>query len=413
MVLRYRAMTGTKSAAIETDIVVFGGGVAGLWLLNRLRQSGYRAVLVESQMLGAGQTRYAQGIIHGGTKYALTGVLTASASAVAAMPSLWNDCFSGRGPVDLRSVRVLSESQYLWSTASLSSRMAGFFASKVMQSRTRALDAAERPAIFADRQFRGQVYRLNEPVLDTASLVRALAGPHRDLLLHADGPDSISIDPTTLRVRLASKGAGAMDISARRLVFAAGRGNGPLLDAIGHATPEMQLRPLQMVMARGELPEVYAHCLGVSSVPRITVSTHSDWDGRPVWYLGGQLAEEGVDRSPSEQIAAARRELEALLPWVDLSGLQWAAAHINRAEVKYDSGKRPDDAFVDEQQGIITGWPTKLALAPRMSDAVIARLDAAGIGPAADFSARERERLAAWPTPEYAPLPWQEESRWN
>lgn len=405
-------MSGTGQTVIETDVVIFGGGVAGLWLLNRLRQSGYRAVLIENDKLGAGQTRYAQGIIHGGTKYALTGALTASAAAVGAMPQLWNDCLAGRGPVDLREVRLLSESQYLWSTASLSSRMAGFFASKVMQSRTRALDASERPPIFTDPQFRGQVYRLNEPVLDTASLVRALAEPHRDVILHADRPDDVGIDTAAMRVSLRTDDD-TLELSARRLVFAAGQGNRPLLDVVGHATPEMQLRPLQMVMVRGELPTIYAHCLGASSVPRITISTHSDSDGRPVWYLGGQLAEEGVRRSSDDQITAARKELTALLPWVDLSRADWSTAMVNRAEVKFDHGKRPDDAFVDEQQGIITGWPTKLALSPRLSDAVMARLEEGGVRPGTDFPPQERERIAAWPAPEYAPLPWEEESRWN
>jgi len=404
-------MSGSTTA-IQADVVVFGGGVAGLWLLNRLRQTGYRALLVETQALGMGQTRHSQGIIHGGTKYALTGVLNQSANAVAAMPQLWADCLAGRGPLDLSGVRVLSEGQYLWSTASLSSRMAGFFASKVMQSRTRSLDEAERPAIFTDPQFRGQVYCLNEPVLDAGSLVQNLAAPCRDRLLSADWPNGISIDPASLNVTLHSTAHGPLELSAQRLVFAAGQGNRGLLDAVGHAAPKMQLRPLHMVIARGELPTVYAHCLGASSVPRITISTHSDGQGKRVWYLGGQLAEEGVERSPGEQIAAARSELEALLPWVDLSRLDWSTLRIDRAEVKYD-GKRPEDAFVDEREGIITGWPTKLALSPRLADAVIARLEDGEIPPAGEFSPEELDRLAAWPAPEYAPLPWEEESRWN
>ena len=40
----------------STDIVIFGGGIAGLWLLNRLRTEGYQAILLESRELGGGQT---------------------------------------------------------------------------------------------------------------------------------------------------------------------------------------------------------------------------------------------------------------------------------------------------------------------------------------------------------------------
>ena len=44
------------TASHSTDIVVFGGGIAGLWLLNRLRDEGYNAILLEADGLGAAQT---------------------------------------------------------------------------------------------------------------------------------------------------------------------------------------------------------------------------------------------------------------------------------------------------------------------------------------------------------------------
>ena len=31
----------------KTDLVIFGGGIAGLWLLNRVRDAGYQAILIE------------------------------------------------------------------------------------------------------------------------------------------------------------------------------------------------------------------------------------------------------------------------------------------------------------------------------------------------------------------------------
>jgi glycerol-3-phosphate dehydrogenase len=64
------------------DVAIVGGGIAGLWLLARLRQRGYGALLIESERLGAGQTICAQGIIHGGAKYACTGRVSDSAKAL-------------------------------------------------------------------------------------------------------------------------------------------------------------------------------------------------------------------------------------------------------------------------------------------------------------------------------------------
>ncbi len=52
---------------VETDVAIIGGGIAGLWLLNRLRQLGFATILLESGTLGGGQTNKAQGIIHVGT----------------------------------------------------------------------------------------------------------------------------------------------------------------------------------------------------------------------------------------------------------------------------------------------------------------------------------------------------------
>ena len=57
--------------ALSTDILIVGGGIAGLWLNARLRRAGYATVLVESASLGGGQSVKSQGIIHGGAKYAL------------------------------------------------------------------------------------------------------------------------------------------------------------------------------------------------------------------------------------------------------------------------------------------------------------------------------------------------------
>src|SRR5690349_15173678 len=93
------------------DIAIFGGGVAGLWLLRRLKSAGYRPVLIEKNSLGAGQTLAAQGIIHAGLKYSLEGILSEHTQSLAAMPGIWKDCLAGRGELDLSSVKVLADGQ--------------------------------------------------------------------------------------------------------------------------------------------------------------------------------------------------------------------------------------------------------------------------------------------------------------
>ena len=67
------------------DVLIAGGGIAGLWLLNLLTRRGYSALLLEADALGCGQTLASQGMIHGGIKYALAGALTRPSD-----PMTWN-----------------------------------------------------------------------------------------------------------------------------------------------------------------------------------------------------------------------------------------------------------------------------------------------------------------------------------
>jgi hypothetical protein len=165
-----------------------------------------------------------------------------------------------------------------------------------------------------------------------------------------------------------------------------------------------------MVMLRGErLPgDVFAHCLGTGAAPRVTITTHRDRDQRPVWYVGGQLAEEGVGRSAEAQIAAARGELMRLLPRVDFRGVEFAALRIDRAEARQRAGRRPDGPGVFGTGRCLTAWPTKLALAPMLADAVIAQLEADGILPDRGFA---DPALAGWPLPRLAAYPWDREDQ--
>src|SRR5690606_38644635 len=106
---------------VTTDVVVIGGGLAGLWLNYLLRHAGYSTILLEKDSLGGGQTIRSQGIIHGGNKYALHVALTSAANAIADMPARWRACLAGEGEIDLCSARILSEHHYMWSKAQLAS----------------------------------------------------------------------------------------------------------------------------------------------------------------------------------------------------------------------------------------------------------------------------------------------------
>ena len=103
----------TEKTKTSVDSVIIGGGIAGVWLLRLLSQNGYNAILLEQDALGSGQTLSSQGMIHGGLKYALSGLLSKESEAIAEMPRRWKQClYSKNGEIDLRKVTLLSQDYY-------------------------------------------------------------------------------------------------------------------------------------------------------------------------------------------------------------------------------------------------------------------------------------------------------------
>lgn len=370
---------------LVVDVCIIGGGVAGLWTLGRLRHRGYSAVLLEREALGAGQTIWSQGIIHGGIKYALTGEASAASKAIAAMPGVWERALAGPSEgIDLSAVRPLSACQYLWTTPGLVSRLAGLAASKVIRTPVEKLPRPEWPAAFSGAPSGVDVYRVAEPVLPGREVVVALAQPHAGAMAKMHEIVSIEAagDGVTVMARCAGVGADSetLRIRAGLLACAAGEGNERLAQLAGIAeNAPMQRRPLHMVMLRGpraSLPEVFGHCLGSGTTPRVTVTTIDAADSAErVWYVGGAIAETGVTRSEPEQIEAAKQEVQACMPWVDFarSDLRWKTGHINRAEGLTASGSRPDVPVVvrgGAEGRVVIAWPTKLAFAPAMAEMI-------------------------------------------
>ena len=352
---------------LKADIVVIGAGIAGLWLHRRLNDLGYYTILLDRAGLGGGQTLSSQGIIHGGSKYTLSGMMTASASAISAMPDRWQRCMEAEGEIDLSGLRVLSANQFMWSTTALSSKLTSFFGSKAVNGKIQQLSPEHYPLAFQSKQNNGSLYRLNEAVVDVSSLVEQLSGKWRQRMLQL--PQEYEFERNAQGLVAGLKVADKLQISASQFVLSSGEGNQSLLTELSMDKPKMQRRPLHMILAKGKnLPSIYAHCIGASTKPLATITTHYHSDGDPVWYIGGKLAEEGVDAAADDLIAEAETTLPRLLPWVDLNNVSWATHKINRAEPALSRLLRPDTAYGNSVGNVHIAWPTKLALAPDLVD---------------------------------------------
>lgn len=394
----------------EVDLVIIGGGIAGLWLLNRLVNKGYDAILLEAGALGNGQSIASQGIIHGGLKYALHGSLAGPAQAIASMPGRWRACLTGAGDVDLRGCRVLSPCYYMWSDGGYRSRLKTFLGSRTLRGRIELVPEDDYPSPFSAVQTPGSLYRLEDFVIDAPSLLSTLAGNMSGRIYPVDA-DRLQFPAPDAKERstlvIGSQGSEIL-LHARRILFTAGEGNQLLMQRAGLATPSMQTRPLNMVMLHAHrLPETFVHCIGdsFSLTPLLTITSHCLGSGERVWYLGGELAESGVGRSDPEQIEAASILLGKLFPAMDLSEARWACLRINRAEGLSEGRHRPDSVFYRSVDNYIVAWPTKFTLSPALADEILAELDRQGVTPVRRASPPDpRPQSGSFPV---AATPWE------
>jgi glycerol-3-phosphate dehydrogenase len=393
---------------MQLDSVIFGGGAAGLWLLDRLSRDGHHVVLLEAESLGAGQTIASQGIIHGGLKYSLSGLLTRSAFSIREMPALWREALLGHVSPNLTRTRLRSDCCHLWQTDSLSSRVGMLGARIGLQVKSEAINPEERPAALA--QVFGTVARLPEQVICPASFIADLSDQYRDRILKIDVEHGLKFrlnSPGEVDALILTSPADGqtLELKPRQVIFTAGAGNARLREMAGLSAQVMQRRPLHMVLLRGMLPELHGHCVDGAKT-RVTITSDIDGDGRTVYQVGGQIAEEGIKLDAESQTLRAQAELADVLPGLDLSHVEWSTYRVDRAEGATANGSRPDSVQVLCAGNVTTGWPTKLVLAPILAQEIASRASSPYI-----TSAFNTSPLANWPRPEVASLPWEDPNR--
>lgn len=413
------------------DVVIFGGGFAGLWILDTLVQEGYDALLLESRALGTGQSIQAQGIIHGGGKYALRGVGDfAAVEAIREMPERWRRSLSGREQPDLSRALLLSDVCHLFvPRAGLLSHLSAHAFLPVVRKAGLLhtgpvkLDSKDWP-----RALRGSaraVYSMAEPVLATGSALTALAARHpQRLLRYAPGAslENLKLDLKRIEeyiVEIEDPDAPEpLRLRPRSVVFAAGAGNEGLVQRAERGEAPMQRRPLRMSILRGSLPPLYGHMVRGGKTA-MTVTTHplqadsmADNAGQCIWQVGGELAERAAEDGDGARLERELpRQLRRFFPGVDFSRVLMASYGAVRAEARSRGERRPSGVQVKELgAGVLVAWPTKMALSPILAWEVQRELSRM-LGPQerrAGFPAPSAPALG-WPSPSVAKYPWQEE----
>jgi hypothetical protein len=255
-----------------------------------------------------------------------------------------------------------------------------------MAGSTIALRAAPEPVEREDwpgalREVKGKVMKVAEQVIDPASVLRTFAQRNRGRIFSSD-----------------------TQVQGKWTILAAGEGNAELRRQFGLPENVMQRRPLHMVMARGNLPELFGHCVG-GAKPRITVTTARDSAGRNVWQIGGQIAEDGMKMDVPTLVKHAANELEECVPGLNLSGVEISTYRIDRAEAATGTGQRPEDVHILREGNVLTVFPTKLALAPRLAQRVLEEINV-------QRSTSNVQRPQTSEEPPIAKPPWERETQW-
>jgi hypothetical protein len=251
---------------------------------------------------------------------------------------------------------------------------------------------------------------LPEQVICPASFIADLSDQYRDRILKIDVEHGLKFrlnSPGEVDALILTSPADGqtLELKPRQVIFTAGAGNARLREMAGLSAQVMQRRPLHMVLLRGMLPELHGHCVDGAKT-RVTITSDIDGDGRTVYQVGGQIAEEGIKLDAESQTLRAQAELADVLPGLDLSHVEWSTYRVDRAEGATANGSRPDSVQVLCAGNVTTGWPTKLVLAPILAQEIASRASSPYI-----TSAFNTSPLANWPRPEVASLPWEDPNR--
>ncbi len=383
----------------STDIAIFGAGIAGLWAFNRLKTMGYDVVLFEVETIGGGQTIASQGIIHSGMKFSLAGKVNKLAKSISAMPERWRAALDGSGEINLSATKINATSQQLLIPKGFMGDLTNIITRKTFGDSMQNLPAGKWSDNIKNSGFNGSIVNMGELVLDVPSLIRSLSAPYKDSIRKI----------TKEQAAEPFKFLNDNNITAKRIIFTSAGSNEKI--AQNNANDKglkTQARPLlQGIMKNAPFP-LYAHLVGKTDKPVVSITTHEMNDGTLVWYLGGGVAERKADSDPREVYKAAQKAFASYLPTIDFSDSKWAVLSIFRIEGKSNTDSwMPDTPTIHKTDEALYCWPTKLTFAPMLCDMILDDLEKASIAPSnktSDFS--------LLPEVEYAKTPWDSIKDW-
>lgn len=372
----------TNQKQIDIDVLIIGGGIQGLWLLNDLTRVGYNVLLLEKSKLGGDQTLHSHGFLHQGYGYTNAEM----ARRLKTTTQRWNVFIKER-------CIPIPQAPSLYGFTSLANSLLwrGKWAEAGLQARE------YQKLTFMEKGLLRKVFETDEKWLNTAGVIKCLAAPVEQAIIHGEverirySPDKDVIESVDIIVNNQR-----FLLACKFVVLAAGRGNIHLLRMVNSAYIQnkaekvKQLRKSLMLVIKGN-GKLLDLALVVPDLWLFIVSRR-DKNGDNIWlasYDVDPAYDEKQDTDPDQsRVQDTTTALFAILPQLfgrqNVRTMQWGVYTGLKAEArnieittKVETGQvlTPHEWVIETfAQNIYAIWPTKLTLAPEASQALVFRL---------------------------------------
>jgi hypothetical protein len=306
------------------------------------------------------------------------------------MPQVWRNCLKGEGPINLSKTAINTDSQLLMIPSGFMGGITKMVTERLLAKSVHEILHDGWPQEIKNAGFHGSLIYMDELVIDVPSLIKNLAQPYKDFIRKCPQNDPF-------------KFLNQHGIEPQKIIFTAADSNEGIARYAAHDKGlQVQKRALLQGMIRNAPFPLFAHLVGTSEKPVMTITSHTAQDGSLIWYLGGGVAERPKDSDPEEMFDAVRKALKTYLPNLNYGPFEWAAFPIDRVEGKSDTDNwMPDTPTIHQADECAYCWPTKLTFAPMLGEMILKALDDDDIKPSGitgDYS--------FLPTVEYAATPW-------
>jgi hypothetical protein len=355
------------------DVIIFGGGICGVWTDAFLRAGGYSSILLEKNTIGGTQTILSQGIIHKGLKYLLGREIPKIAALLSKNAKIWDEALSGGGPIDLSKAEVYTQKQLLWNAQNFLSSFFAKTSTKLFRSEVEKIEKTDIPDWLTYQP--KNIFWLKERVLNIHSMMKIFYEKNKKHYYHYDLEEknfSIEKKENLIGLKLPKE---KIILWTKKIILAAGAGNekfAKLLDI----PCRVQLRALNMIALEHNYPlQIYGHCITASSKPLFTLSSHPKKNGKMLWYLGGKIAEL-KNAEPQALAKILQKNIR-----IHLKDATWKSFCVDRAEPWQKNGLLPEKPFIKDYNKAMICFPVKLAFAPWVALEVQKKMQENGILP--------------------------------